>query len=151
MADKFEFEKLKITDSEWNPIKISNVANRPNAKTAYGLGLSAEDTKKLFDKPSDLLRARFNALTEYAGAEEAARAYAETARVTAEKAREEAEDGRENREMERMDAEKTRYENEQIRVQNEQARGAVTNAMLEGLDNLLTLQQIYIDMGGAGV
>lgn len=105
MADKFLFDKLRITNAEWEKIKISNVATRPNAKTAYGTGLSAAGTKKLFDGPPDLLRARFNSLLEYAGAEEAARAAAESARAAAEAARSDAEAARAEAEAERVEAE----------------------------------------------
>lgn len=150
MAENF-FTDLKITDNQWNQVKVAGASVRPNSKTAYGTGLTPEDTKKIFDKGPELIKDRFNLLVEYAAIEEGKRIAAEKERAEAETARVDAEIIRENREMDRMDAERTRYENEQIRVQNEQARGAVTNAMLEGLDNLLTLQQIYIDKGGAGV
>ena len=143
MAENF-FTGLEITDEQWDKVKVAGNAVRPNSKSAYDTGLTPEDTKKIFDKGPELIKERFNLLVKYAFEEEGKR-------IAAEKGRAEAETERDNREMERMDAEKTRYENEQIRVKNEQARGAVTNAMLEGLDNLLTLQQIYIDMGGAGV
>lgn len=150
MAENF-FNGLNISDEQWNAVKVAGASVRPNSKTAYGTGLTPEDVKKLFDKGPELIKDRFNKLVDYAFEEECKRIAAEKGRAEAETARVDAEIIRENREMERMDAEKTRYENEQIRVKNEQARGAVTDAMLEGLENLLTLQQIYIDMGGAGV
>lgn len=127
MADKFEFEKLKITDSEWEPIKISNVATRPNAKTAYGSGLSAEDTKKLFDRPADLLRKRFNSLTEYAAAEEAARAEAE---------------------KERSQAEEERTEREQVREERLKEVESLVGDIDRVLDEILKKQRALI--GGAG-
>lgn len=61
-----------------------------------------------------------------------------------EQERKSAETIRDNRELDRMDAEKTRSDNESIRCRNEAARVEVTETMMVALDNLLTLQQIYI-------
>ena len=71
----------------------------------------------------------------------------ETKRVNAESARESRETSRAAAENARNNNENTRQNNETIRVQNEKARVAITSAMLEGLSNLLTLQQIYIEKG----
>ena len=65
--------------------------------------------------------------------------------------REKAEKGRDNIEMSRMDAEKTRAEYEAVRCKNEAARVKVTDTMIRALDNLLTLQQIFIERGEAAV
>lgn len=62
-----------------------------------------------------------------------------------EQERKSAETIRDNRELSRMDAEKTRSDNESIRCRNEADRVEVTETMMVALDNLLTLQQIYID------
>lgn len=120
--EKFIFEKLKITDEEWRKVQISNVASRPNAKTSYGPGLNASQTKKLFDGPADLLRSRFNPLLEYAGAEEASRTAAENERVSAESSRVDAERSREVAEAERVLAEEKRVFNDQDFANNELAR-----------------------------
>lgn len=62
-----------------------------------------------------------------------------------EQRRKEDEKARDNREISRMDAEKTRNENESMRCKNEAERIWITETLIETLDNLLTLQQIYID------
>ena len=56
---------------------------------------------------------------------------------------------RNNAEHYRMNAENLRIEAEQIRVKNEEARLQFTEQMLQAFNNLLTLQQIYIDKGEA--
>ena len=82
MADN-EILKAKINDYEWNKVKISSAATRPNQKSSYGSGISAQGTKEIFNAPSELIKERHNKLVEglaYIGEEERARQSAETER-----------------------------------------------------------------------
>lgn len=63
----------------------------------------------------------------------------------------EAEINRDNGELYRMEEERKRDDAESIRLQNESKRCEVTETMIRTLDNLLTLQQIYIDKGEEAV
>lgn len=123
-----KFDKAKITDDEWEKVKISRVNTRPNAKSSYGTGsYTASDTKALFDKQGDLFRLKHNALVNYAREEEAARADAEAKRAEAEDERVEAENLRAANEAGRVQAEETREKNDQIYADNELARTQVEN------------------------
>ena len=62
-----------------------------------------------------------------------------------EQQRRSAEEERDGREISRIDAEKERNENEIARCKNEEERVIITETMVSVLDNLLALQQIYID------
>ena len=66
------------------------------------------------------------------------RIFEEENRATAEYRRSNAENGRYNNEL-------VREENEQVRIANEALRCQVTDALLRGLDNLLALQEEYIN------
>lgn len=109
------FTGLKITDDEWNRVKVAGVSVRPNAKSAYGSGLDAEGTKAIFDKGPELIKSRFNKLAEYV--EEV-----EGAREAAENERKNAENNRSNAESARTEAESVRQANEEERISNESAR-----------------------------
>ena len=100
MAENF-FNNLKITDNEWNAVKVAGNSVRPNSKSAYGTGLTPEDTKKIFDKGPELIRERFNKLADYAFEEEGKRISAESDRKNAEK-------NRDTKEKERQSAEEER-------------------------------------------
>ena len=97
------FENLKISETEANRVKISNLSDRPNAMSTYGgAKKSAADMKKAFDKPFELLTDKHNALVDAIvekdstlNKNEAARAEAEQAREEAEAARAAAEEARE--------------------------------------------------------
>ena len=71
----------------------------------------------------------------------------ETERQQNEKERIEMEIARENAEICRIEEEERRVNAESIRQQNELNRCEVTETMIRTLNNLLTLQQIYIDKG----
>ena len=58
------FEDAKISDKAWEAVKIGNAPNRPNAKTAYGSGRDANQTKALFDSPAELVKNKHNNLVE---------------------------------------------------------------------------------------
>ena len=77
-----DFDKAQINDTEWKRMLISNAANRPNAKTSYGPGKTAAQTKEIFDVPLNELKNKHNLLLKYAKEEEAARAAAEVERQT---------------------------------------------------------------------
>ena len=72
----------------------------------------------------------------------------ETERQENEKSRQSAENSRDAAEAQRFRNETDREYRENVRCQNEYERAAVTETMLEALDNLITLQGIYIDRGG---
>lgn len=90
MAKQY-FKNIQISDEEWNGVKVASASVRPNAKSAYGSGLNAEDTKAIFDKGPELIKERLNKLVDDTAAVEDDRTAAEKARVEAEKSRETAE------------------------------------------------------------
>ncbi len=60
-----DFEKLKITESEKEKYRISNLADRPNAMSSYRKSkMSAEDVKKTFDAQMDFLARKHNELVD---------------------------------------------------------------------------------------
>ncbi len=73
----------------------------------------------------------------------------ETSRRQNEIERKKEETARVNAEITRMEYEKARSDNEKVRCSNEAARVEITETMIRTLDNLLTLQQIYIDRSEA--
>lgn len=75
----------------------------------------------------------------------------EKIRITNESSRNNAESVRNSNEKYRQDRESARGEAEAIRVANEKTRCQVTEAMLTGLDNLLALQEAYINGAGGTV
>lgn len=88
-------KNIKISDIEKNARLISNMATRPNGNSQYGhSGMSAEDVKKKFDAPFELLVLRHNALCDFVAAMEdvakqsaaAANAAAAAANMAAERA-----------------------------------------------------------------
>lgn len=175
--NKNPFSGAEITGEEWNRVRISNVATRPNQKSAYNNGKSAGDTKALFDAPLDLLRERHNKMVDYAREEEGARASAEeirreneydrnaaeTARIDSETQRNDAELERQTEEDRRYDAEIDRNNNEEARksgevyrVKNENARieaeerrNALAGDLDAALDELHAYAQALIGGGGA--
>lgn len=82
-----EIINTKVTESEWNRVKISGASTRPNAKSAYGNGLSASDTKEMFDAPSKLLVDKHNALVDILDGVERIREGNEAERAEAEEQR----------------------------------------------------------------
>ena len=72
----------------------------------------------------------------------------EKLRVSAELSRANQEGGRNNNELLRQADELQRQQNEETRIANEALRFRVTEALLEGLDNLLLIQEEYINMAG---
>ena len=95
----------KVTESEWNRVKISGASTRPNAKSAYGNGLSASDTKEMFDAPSKLLVDKHNALVDILDAVEGDREANEAERILAEEGRN---TGEEKRNQQYLTAEEER-------------------------------------------
>lgn len=79
---------------------------------------------------------------------EESRQNAEDLREEAEQVREISETARQNREERRCSEEHVRENNEEIRMANEEKRCLVTDAILEGLDNLLAIQEAYIRAAG---
>lgn len=140
------FDEARISFSEFEKLKVSNYANRPNQKSAYGSGLNADQTKSIFDAQGEYLARKHELLidnlepmalneidrkqSEKARKEaEKARAAAETARAAAEterdaneRERKSEEDRRYDAELERVNAEQDREANERIRIENENAR-----------------------------
>ena len=110
-----EIINTKVTESEWNRVKISGASTRPNAKSAYGNGLSASDTKEMFDAPSKLLVYKHNALVDILDRVERIREENEAERAEAEKLRAAAEAGR-------VGAEEIRVENEKNRMAKDAER-----------------------------
>ncbi len=91
-------------------------------------------------------------------ANESIRKSNETSRKTAENTRNSQEGGRVNAEKVRVSNEDARKSNETQRVKNEEARIAnesvrcqITDAFLAGLDNLLLIQEAYINSTGGAV
>jgi len=82
---------------------------------------------------------------------ESSRENSESARRTAESSRNDAEGIRNSNEKYRQDRESARGEAEAIRVANEKVRGEIIEAMITGLDNLLALQEAYINNAGGTV
>ena len=82
-----EIINTKVTESEWNRVKIIGASTRPNAKSAYGNGLSASDTKEMFDAPSKLLVDKHNALVDILDSVERIREENEAERAEAEEQR----------------------------------------------------------------
>ena len=174
MAENF-FTDLKITDNQWDQVKVAGNAVRPNSKSAYGTGLTPEDTKKIFDKGPELIKNQFNKLVGYAFEEEgkriaaekaraaaegsieseSGRAWAEKLRGKAETAREDAEEARAAAEGSiesksgRAWAEKLRDEAETERKENETRREALAGDLDAALDELHAYAQALI--GGGGV
>ena len=61
----FDGEGLRITDAEFEKVKISNLSHRPNSVTAYGgKALSAQELKEKYDAPTKMLKDKFNALID---------------------------------------------------------------------------------------
>jgi hypothetical protein len=71
----------------------------------------------------------------------------ESERVENEKQRVNDERARRNAEADRLIREAEREEREAVRCRNEEARIKITESMTEALDNLIYLQQIYIERG----
>lgn len=71
----------------------------------------------------------------------------ELSRAEAEKQREANEQNRRQSEEERDSQEILRIQNEETRISNESARLQVTNQLLSSVDNLLAIQEIYMNMG----
>ncbi len=101
-----------------------------------------------------------NMMSELAGAElaeekreanELQRKENESARKRAESSRAAEESSRNSAELTRSNNEEERVYNENMRNQNETNRINVTNAMLEGLENLIALQETYIARAGGTV
>lgn len=60
------YNDLKISETEANSVKIANSTDRPNAFNAYGgPKKTADDVKKMFDKPFEMVVTKFNALVEH--------------------------------------------------------------------------------------
>ena len=101
-------------------------------------------------------QARIVAETNRANRENASKS-AEDTRVSQENARQSAENARASQENGRSSAELTRQMNEENRIISEATRAAnevlraqVVDAMIEGLDNLLAIQEAYLSaVGGA--
>ena len=63
-----DFNKIKISDTEKESLKISNLADRPNAPNSYGKAkMSAQDIKQAFDNQFDLLVNQHNQLVDGQG------------------------------------------------------------------------------------
>ena len=169
MAENF-FTDLKITDNQWNQVKVEGNAVRPNSKSAYGTGLTPEDTKKIFDKGPELIKERFNQLVGYAFDEEGKRIAAEKSRAAAEIKRANAETTREGAESQRLlaeearianelkrqieedkrhDAELYRVGNENARLEAEARREALAGDLDAAFDELHAYAQALIGGGGA--
>ena len=73
---------------------------------------------------------------------------AETARDGKENSRISAENARETQEAIRYNNESERVQNEDTRIANEALRCQVTDALIEGLDNLLAIQEAYLRAAG---
>ena len=103
------FENLKISETEANRVKISNLSDRPNAMSTYGgAKKSASDLKAAFDKPFLLLVDKFNQLVNAVAGKDGILDKNEASRKSAELTREEAENARAAAELERGTAELAR-------------------------------------------
>ncbi len=118
----------QIEEDEENQTAFANMmAKLADVNLRESLRVSAEDARKN---------------------NEDARQEAESKRTEAESFRAAVEIARENREEKRCTEELIRMDNEEIRIANEEKRCRVTDDMLEGLDNLLALQEAYIRAAG---
>lgn len=103
------FENLKISETEANRVKISNLSDRPNAMSTYGgAKKSASDLKAAFDKPFLLLVDKFNRLVNAVAGKDGILDKNEASRESAELTREEAEKARAAAEVARKTAEAAR-------------------------------------------
>lgn len=115
MADNI-FDKARITDEEWEKLKIGRLNPRPNAKSSYGAAsFNTERTKSLFDAQGKLFKEKHNELVDYARKEEDTRSESESERKTAESERIESELSRVSSENERINAELERKSAEEQR------------------------------------
>ena len=140
MANKNIFSDAIIADEEFNKKRISQLTSRPNQKTAYGSGLTAEQTQKLFDAPSELLRDKHNKLIELIepmALNEAERKQSEEARIQAEETRSESE-------RERVEAELVREEKETARNEKVDDLVDLVGKVDTAIDLILSLQESLI-------
>lgn len=118
----FNGADLKITDDEFNQVKISNLPNRPNSVSTYGgAALLAKDLKEKYDAPTNMFKNKFNALVD------------EISKVQGP-----------------ASAERKRQENEQKRQQNEDERQEYYESLDECLEQLKELQDKMIKAGANG-
>ena len=171
-----DVEKLKISEAEFDGVKISKLSNRPNAVSVFGgAALSAKELKEKYDAPTQMIKDKFNALvdeiTKIEGpasaeqnrraaeslraeaediriAEEAKRAEDEAARLGAEGDRKASETKRVENENARELAELQRAQAEEERIANELKRQAVMGDLNAALDGIIAIQEEL--MGGDG-
>ena len=177
----FDGEGLKITDAEFEEVKISNLSHRPNSVTAYGgKALSAKELKEKYDAPTKMIKDKFNGLIdeivkiEGPNSAEQVRRANEESRQEAETERERAENGytddlgeyhpgrvaneqaREAAETERVNAEAERDAAEKKRTDDEAVRVANEQAREAVFGDLEAAIDAIIEiqnslMGGDGV
>ena len=109
---------------------------------------SNEEARELNETRRQNAEGQRNSAEEERDAREQERDAHEQQREEQEIEREEQEIERDAREQQREEQELTREENELARISNEEMRCRVTDAILEGLDNLLALQEAYIRAAG---
>lgn len=103
MSDTYNYESLKISDSEVNGVRISKLPDRPNAVSAYGgKKLNADELKKKYDAPTEMMAKKFNNLIDELEKREGP--------ISAEQQRKEAEEKRAENEEKRAEAEEKREE-----------------------------------------
>ena len=119
---------------------------------AFELSEAIRETNEEERKSAEEARASSEAARENAEDErnsaESSRAGRENARVSAENQRASKENSRNSAELTRQINEDNRALNEAVRVANEALRAQVTEAMIEGLDNLLAIQEAYLSAVG---
>ena len=156
----FDGEGLRITDAEFEKVKISNLSHRPNSVTAYGgKALSAKELKEKYDAPTKMLTDKFNGLIDEIikiegpySAEQARRANEES-RKAAEEARCIAESARDtsyvkaetNRNADYQKAEEGR---DAAYRAAEAARNAAYKNLDAALDAIIAIQERLISAGG---
>ena len=60
-----DVEKLKISEAEFDGVKISKLSNRPNSVSVFGgTALSAKELKEKYDASTQMIKDKFNALVD---------------------------------------------------------------------------------------
>lgn len=140
-------DKARISFSEFEKLKVSNYANRPNQKSAYGPGLNADQTKNIFDAQGEYLARKHELLIdnlEPMALNEIDRKQSENARKAAEQAREEAEEDRKAAENERETAEESRQANDVVRDAKIESVQVLVGDIDSALDAIIAIQESLI-------